>query len=116
MSWLNSIKEKFILFIDKDARQYVEPPGIGIGWLWQLPDNHPFYRASLTHDAEYELMLEGKSVYRSSKIPDLTFYRECVIASAGQDNLIQIEYYLAQAKTFYLLISMWGKIRWRSSE
>jgi len=113
--YLSEIAARVTLFIDKDTRQYIEPPGVGIAWLWKLPDTHPFYRAALYHDSEYDLMREGKSPYESSAIPDLAFYRKCIRAAAEQEDILKIEYYLAQAKTFYILIRMWGRIRWKNN-
>lgn len=104
-------------FFDKeDMSNYIEPPGIGIAWLWKLPDTHPFFEAAVNHDGEYDLMREGKSPYDSSAIPDFHFYQDCVIAAAEQDSVAKIEYYLAQAHIFYALISTWGLKRWKNEK
>lgn len=111
-----ALLNKLLKFIDKqDMSNYIEPPGIGIAWLWKLPDTHPFFVASKRHDYEYDLMREGTSPYSSSEIPDLLFYQDCLRAIAELDSIMEIEFYLTQAHIFYGLIRTWGAIRWRKN-
>lgn len=107
MGWLGRL-------IQKDGKEYVEPPGIGLAWLWKLPDTHPFFMAAVRHDKQYDLMREGQSPWRSSEMPDYFFYSECVHAASQQPDAKLITKYVKQARLFYCLTRCWGKMRWRN--
>ena len=116
MGVLDGLLDKLRRIIQKqDMSQYIEPPGIGIAWLWKLPDTHPFFQAAIRHDAEYDLMREGKSPHPSNEIPDLHFYQDCLLAIAKLDSVVAIEFYLFQAHVFYGLIRTWGSVRWKNN-
>ena len=100
--------------IDKqDMSDYVEPPGIGIAWLWKLPDEHPFQKAALKHDAAYDLMRAGASPFATSEEPDMEFFRDCLRAAIEQPTLRKIEFYIFEAELFYRLVRAWGRLRWQ---
>ncbi len=79
--------------------------GLGIEWLWQLPDTHPFHWAGVLHDRDYDHRYE-----RTSKPADQRFLKRC-LKVAGNDISLKI-----QAYTFYGLARAWGKIYWKQKE
>lgn len=112
MSW-DTLWHRIDKLIDKqDMSHYIEPPGVGIAWLWKLPDTHPFFRPALRHDAEYDLVKAGASPYTSSAVPDLHFFQDCVTECAKLQTVASINWYLSEANTFYGLIRTWGAVRW----
>ena len=74
--------------------------GLGISWLWGLPETHPFQQPGLNHDAHYELhdvsQLEA----------DKQFLRECVSIADGSLKL------RAEAYLFYSIVRMIGWYYW----
>lgn len=110
LAWLSRMIQK------QDMSGYVEPPGLGIAWLWKLPDDHPFQKAGLEHDGEYDLMREGRSPYATSLEPDLNFYRSCIRAAAEQQSMSDIETYLFEAGLFYRLVRAWGHFKWEPAD
>ncbi len=115
MTLWQRIRDRITRFIDKqDMSEYIEPPGIGVAWLWKLPDSHPFFLAAVNHDREYDLLRAGQSPYKSSKIPDTNFYKECVEACSKLATVGAIDFHLAQARVFYSLVRSWGALRWEA--
>lgn len=99
--------------LGKDERPYVEPPGIGIAWLWKLPDSHPFQPAALKHDAYYDDMRAGAPMTETSELVDYVFYKDCLAIADAQPTLVKRLFYRLQAKLFYLIARQWGKKAWR---
>jgi hypothetical protein len=75
--------------------------GLGITWLWQLPDTHPFHLAGVEHDRAYE---ERK--HSSSKHADRIFLARC-LEIAGSSWWLR-----GQAYLFYGLVRAWGVVAW----
>jgi hypothetical protein len=89
---------------------YVEPPGIGLAWLWMLPDSHPFYWAAVKHDLRYDLRRAGLSSAETSAHADERFYQDCLEA-AGEVLALRME-----AGIFYQIVRLVGAIRWPKPE
>lgn len=107
--------ERWKRFIAKDdMSDYVEPPGLGIAWLWKLPSSHPFHWAAVWHDYEYTLMELELSPYETSEIPDRHFHEEC-LAECAKMWWPRRAYYRQQAELFYGLVRVWGEYRWRAA-
>lgn len=79
-----------------------EPAGLGISWLWKLPDSHPFFEAGIKHDAAYDKM-ELSSSYQADKI----FLEDCLKVAGNSYKL------KAQAYLFYILCRIWGFFKWK---
>jgi hypothetical protein len=77
-----------------------EPAGLGISWLWKLPNTHPFYYASVLHDIRYD-----QKEYPTSYEADQEFLVNCL-------NVATTPLLKAQAYLFYFLCRAWGKFRW----
>lgn len=75
--------------------------GLGVEWLWQLPDTHPFHSAGVKHDQAYDLKLQS-----TSKEVDDIFLKEC-LEIAGSSLKLK-----TQAYFFYALARTWGFFRW----
>lgn len=82
------------------------PPGLGIAWLWQLPNDHPFYNAAIWHDAMYDAKIKNLLSDSSSKRIDKRFLALCLEASKNSKKLKM------QAYLFYFLSRVWGSFRW----
>lgn len=80
--------------------------GIGISWLWMLPDSHPFYLAAVYHDQQYQMRAEGLIDDETSARADAEFFRLCKIAAGSSIK------YQAQARLFYGVVRAWGAFRW----
>lgn len=83
----------------------IEPPGLGVSWLWKLPESHPFTPAGIKHDLAYDTMLEP-----TSKKADDEFLKDC-LKIAGNDLKLK-----AQAYLFYYIIRIWGFFRWQQKK
>jgi hypothetical protein len=79
----------------------VEPAGLGISWLWKLPESHPFYKAGVIHDARYDDKLTPTS-YEA----DREFLMNCLYLAKDNSAL------KVQAYFFYYLCRAWGSFRW----
>ena len=75
--------------------------GLGVPWLWQLPDTHPFHEAGVKHDRAYDL-----KVGPTSKPYDVEFLEDC-LSIAGSSRYLKFQAYL-----FYFIVRAWGKIYW----
>lgn len=75
--------------------------GLGVPWLWQLPDTHPFHEAGVRHDRAYD-----ERIGDSSWVVDRIFLNEC-LEIAGTSRLLKVQAYL-----FYLIVRAWGAIYW----
>lgn len=80
-----------------------EPEGLGISWLWKLPNTHPFYFAGVNHDRAYDNKLD-KTSYRIDQI----FLKECL-------NVADTLFLKIQAYTFYSLARAWGLVKWKQT-
>lgn len=108
--------------------------GIGIPWLWQLPDDHRFFKAAVYHDAAYyirngeeelfqKLILKIENPdfvldphkYSQSKIEaredtslfcDITFLLDCY-ELAGSSRWLKF-----LAHFFFIIIRIWGSVSW----
>lgn len=78
----------------------MEPIGLGISWLWKLPDTHPFYFAGVNHDRAYDLKI-SKTSYEADQV----FLKECL-------SVANTAWLKAQAYLFYGLVRVWGYYRW----
>jgi len=74
--------------------------GLGISYLWQLSDTHPFHFAGVKHDRAYDLKIGP-----SSKPYDDEFLKDCL-------SVANTVYLKAQAYLFYLLVRSWGALKW----
>ena len=88
-----------------------ERDGIGIPWLWQLPESHPFHQAALVHDHEYDLMLEGKQDKTLWEV-DTSFLEACLELASMYTGwpLLKLR---TQAYLFFALAHTWGLVRWK---
>lgn len=80
--------------------------GIGISWLWMLPDTHPFQRAALAHDQFYDARAKGTCLHETSEFADRVFYELCVEAADDSRKL------KALAWLFYRIVRVWGFFNW----
>jgi len=80
--------------------------GIGIPWLWQLPNNHPFYDAAIEHDKAYDDKRAGIIADKTSSLVDTKFLLDCLEVAGDSWKL------KAQAYLFYYLCRAWGAIYW----
>lgn len=78
----------------------MEPEGLGISWLWKLPNTHPFFHAGVIHDLRYD-----EKAYPTSIEADREFLFNCLGVS---DSL----WLKTQAYLFYGLVRAWGRFRW----
>ena len=79
--------------------------GLGISWLWGLPETHPFHEAGVWHDEQYDLREAGK-LDRDRKDVDLEFYIMMLrIAKANK-------WLRAKAWTFYIAARSFGGVFW----
>jgi len=115
MSLWTDIADRWRRFIQKqDTSGYVEPPGIGVKWLWKLPDSHPFYFPAVEHDRDYDLMRAGKSPWPTSEAADFRFYKGCVHRAADvSESAWDLDTYLIEARTFYQIVRAWGALKWK---
>ena len=77
-----------------------EPLGLGVSWLWKLPNTHPFYVASIIHDRRYD-----EKNHLTSYEADREFLENCLAVSSTW--ILRSQAYL-----FYLLCRAWGYYRW----
>lgn len=110
---LNKMWERFVRFLDiqQYPADYQEPQGLGIARIWKLPNTHPFFRAGVWHDRQYDISTDA-----TSEGIDLSFYRMCVVAAAQQDSAAAINFYLAEAATFYAICRAWGELKWKPNQ
>lgn len=80
--------------------------GLGIEWLWGLPENHPFHYAGLMHDKAYDMRKAGIIKDKTSKRVDDLFLQDCLLLST---NSLWLK---TQAYVFYLMARCWGHFRW----
>jgi hypothetical protein len=80
-----------------------EPYGLGVSWLWKLPNTHPFYIAGVAHDIAYENKI-GNSSYPYDRI-----FLETCLKIAKEKKSLSLK---AQAYLFYGLARLWGIVRW----
>lgn len=85
-----------------------EVPGLGIVFLWQLPDTHPFQSAGLWHDAQYAAREAGTLSDETSARVDLEFYWKCLAIACEHHSL----WLRAEAELFYSLVRPWGMLNW----
>ena len=78
-----------------------ENVGLGQHIIWQLPDTHPFYYASVIHDFEY--CIKGSN---SSKVADDRMLKNFLIL-AGESQFRK-----AQAYLFYGIARVYGMFRY----
>lgn len=79
--------------------------GIGISWLWMLPDSHPFFRAAVRHDQAYVDQFAGVSTEPTSKKADKRFLADCLLVS----DTFKLK---SEAYLFYGIVRAWGALRW----
>ncbi len=73
-----------------------ESVGLGQEYLWQLPNTHPFYYASVIHDFEYCARLQD-----NSKVADARMLRNFLKLSDSRPRK-------AQAYLFYFVARLYG--------
>lgn len=88
----------------------IEPPGIGLSWLWMLPDSHPFFWPAVKHDLRYDLRQAGMLSDETSSRADQAFYKDC-LAVAASDLTLKLE-----AEVFYEIVKIVGAFRWPTPE
>lgn len=82
-----------------------EVTGIGISWLWMLPDTHPFFEAAVWHDQQYTDREDGVLLDSDSRRVDKFFYEMCLEAA-------ETSWQRHQAYLFYRVVRVWGIIYW----
>lgn len=92
------------------AEVYLEPPGIGISWLWQLSDDHWSYWAAVEHDLRYDLKRCGARPDETSDKADAEFLDD-MLDLAGND----IEKVFV-AEILHAIAHAVGKLRWPVTE
>lgn len=80
--------------------------GIGISWLWMLPEEHPFFPAASWHDDQYDLRAAGLLDDTNSAEVDRYFYA-MMREIAGDSLALKV-----QAWTFYKISRAWGILNW----
>jgi hypothetical protein len=81
----------------------MEPEGLGISWLWKLPNTHPFYKAGVNHDRAYD-----NKISKTSFEADQIFLKECL-------SVASTVWLKTQAYTFYYLARAWGLVNWNKA-
>lgn len=82
--------------------------GLGIDWLWGLPESHPFHDAAIEHDRAYDKRRAGLISDETSSLVDTAFLVHCLQIADALDSF----YYKIQAYFFYGLARAWGVLRW----
>lgn len=59
-----------------------DPPELGIGKIWALPDTHPFYRCACEHDFGYQTL----KPWQSTKDLDEQFLKCCLRRCEDEGN------------------------------
>jgi hypothetical protein len=84
---------------------------VGLGsWPFriQLAPDHPFYGPYRVHDAEYQLIKEGKAKKNLHAI-DLDFLNDCLRNAASCDLYIDKIALIDQAYMMYGICRLWAK-------
>lgn len=105
----STLIDKLKTFLGYKPLEPEREDGIGIYWLWQFPQSHPFTPAAKKHDKAYEDRKAGKNSNATSKADDATLLVDMLAIAKNQENR---EYYTAQAYLFYFLARAWGTVRW----
>ena len=79
--------------------------GLGISYIWGLPETHPFHPAGVWHDEMYDLQEAGQ-LGRSRKDVDLEFYGR-MLSIAGNNRWMRFK-----AFTFYTIARTFGGLVW----
>lgn len=112
--------------IDKNSGVYIEPPGLGVSWLWLGREDHIFYWAAVKHDMRYTQRAAGLSVgllFENSKYVDAQFEEDCRKIIASRMNNCSISEWLKleviqtiDIPMFYGIVRAVGEARWPKIE
>ena len=112
--------------IEKTTGLYIEPPGIGVSWLWLGRTDHIFYWAAVKHDMRYTQRAAGISqgpLFETSRYSDKQFRDDCIkivdarIKAAPFSDIPALEEVkIIDVPGFYWTIRGVGKARWPKIE
>lgn len=111
------------------AAGYVEPAGIGISWLWQLPDTHWAYWCAVWHDCGYDLRRFLTPGSFKMRINDFVLPAELFYAAISPTSELLDRGFRARmrarartsfqhftAEAWYPVIRTWGTAKWPEFE
>lgn len=89
-----------------------EEIGLGISWLWKLPDTDLFYYPAVWHDLHYNLRATGYLADKTSIITDTEFYNRCMAKALTIED-----FWLREGREFFAercfdLTRAWGRFNW----